>query len=98
MLLVLASDHHVVRVDCCVYPQEFGDLKTVVTRSELEDRTVDLVEALLVPVRRVLDETGMTKSMLDAVTLVGGGSRVPIIQEKVKKLLKREQLDSVSTR
>jgi molecular chaperone DnaK (HSP70) len=36
--------------------------------------------------------------MLDAVTLVGGGSRVPIIQEKVKKLLKREQLDSVSTR
>ena len=70
----------------------------MVTRSELEDRTVDLVEALLVPVRRVLDETGMTKSMLDAVTLVGGGSRVPIIQEKVKKLLKREQLDSVSTR
>eukprot|EP01045_Picozoa_sp_COSAG04_P017653 COSAG04_NODE_1577_length_6261_cov_20.494645_2_plen_784_part_00 len=72
---------------------EFGDLKTVVTRAELEEVTADLVEALLVPVRRVLDETGISKSQLDAVTVVGGGSRVPIIQEKLKKLLRREQLD-----
>lgn len=76
--------------------QEFGDLKTVVTRAEFEELTADLVEALLVPVRRVLDETGLSKSVLDAVTLVGGGSRVPIIQEKLKKLLKRDNLDSVS--
>ena len=60
--------------------------------------TTDLVEELLVPIRRVLDETGVSKSILDAVTLVGGGSRVPIIQEKIKKLLKRENLDSVSCR
>lgn len=77
--------------------QEFGDLKTVVTRAEFEELTADLVEELLVPVRRVLDETGLPKSVLDAVTLVGGGSRVPIIQEKLKKLLKRENLDSVSS-
>ena len=77
--------------------QEFGDLKTVVTREEFEELTADLVETLLVPVRRVLDETGVSKSTLDAVTLVGGGSRIPIIQEKLKKLLKRESLDSVST-
>ena len=65
--------------------QEFGDLKTVVTRAELEELSADLVEELLVPVRRVLDETGLPKSMLDAVTLVGGGSRVPIIQEKIRR-------------
>lgn len=68
------------------------------TRAEFEDLTADLVEELLVPIRRVLDETGAPKAMLDAVTLVGGGSRVPIIQEKIKKLLKRENLDSVSSR
>lgn len=72
---------------------EFGDLKTVVTRSELEEVTGDLVEALLAPLRRLLDETGMSKTALDAVTLVGGGSRVPILQEKIKKFLRREQLD-----
>lgn len=70
----------------------------MVTRAEFEDLTADLVEELLVPIRRVLDETGAPKAMLDAVTLVGGGSRVPIIQEKIKKLLKRENLDSVSSR
>lgn len=70
----------------------------MVTRAEFEDLTADLVEELLVPVRRVLDETGVPKTILDAVTLVGGGSRVPIIQEKIKKLLKRENLDSVSSR
>lgn len=42
----------------------------------------------------MLDETGVPKASIDAVTTVGGGSRVPVLQDKLKKLLRREKLDN----
>lgn len=71
-----------------------ADLATEVSRAELEALCGDLIDVMLRPVRRVLDETGVTRAEIDAVTIVGGGVRVPLLQEKLKKLLRREQLDT----
>ena len=45
------------------------------------------------PVRRVLDEAGVSKGDLQQVTLVGGASRMPLLQSEIKKMLRRETLE-----
>jgi hypothetical protein len=71
-----------------------ADLKTEITREGLEDIISGLVDVMLDPVRRVLDDTGVPRSDIDAAVIVGGGVRVPLLQERLKKLLKRENLDT----
>jgi len=55
------------------------------TRSKLEQLTADLVERSMGPVQQALDDAGLKASDIDEVVLVGGMTRMPAVQEAVKK-------------
>jgi molecular chaperone DnaK len=65
-------------------------LVTQFTRAKLEQLTGDLVERSMGPVKRALDDAGMKPSDIDEVILVGGMTRMPAVQEAVKKYFKKE--------
>ena len=60
------------------------------TRAKFEDLNKDLFDSTLVQVRNALKDAGLSSSDIDQVVLVGGSSRIPYIQELVKKELGRE--------
>jgi len=65
-------------------------LNITLTRAKLEQLIMDLVEKTLVPCRQALDDAGKTSAQLDEVVLVGGQTRTPLVQEKVKQLFGKE--------
>ncbi|MBR5338210.1 MAG: molecular chaperone DnaK [Lachnospiraceae bacterium] len=60
------------------------------TRAKFDELTHDLVERTAEPVKRALSDAGITASDLGKVLLVGGSTRVPAVQEKVKQLTGHE--------
>ena len=65
-------------------------LVTQLTRAKLEQLTADLVERSMGPVKRALDDAGLKPSDIDEVILVGGMTRMPAVQEVVKKYFGKE--------
>ena len=60
------------------------------TRAKFDELTADLVELTTEPVKRALSDAGITASDLGKVLLVGGSTRIPAVQEKVKMLTGQE--------
>ncbi|GIW65105.1 MAG: chaperone protein DnaK [Candidatus Parcubacteria bacterium] len=60
------------------------------TRSQLEDLTRDLVERSIDLVKKTLDEVGLKPQDIDDIILVGGQTRMPLIQDEVKKFFGKE--------
>jgi molecular chaperone DnaK len=60
------------------------------TRAKFEQLVEDLVEKSLGPCRQALADSGFSTSEIDEVILVGGTTRIPLVQEKVKDLFNRE--------
>lgn len=58
--------------------------------AKFEELTSDLVDKTLTPVREALNDAGLTASKIDKVLLVGGSTRIPAVQEAVKKLIGKE--------
>ncbi|MDD5468129.1 MAG: molecular chaperone DnaK [Anaerolineales bacterium] len=65
-------------------------LVMTLTRSKLEQLTTDLVERSLSPVRQALKDADLQPSQIDEVVLVGGMTRMPAVQEAVRKLFNKE--------
>lgn len=65
-------------------------LNLTIKRSKLEGLTRDLVEQTLVPCERALSDAGLKPSDIDNVILVGGQTRMPLVQEKVAEFFGRE--------
>lgn len=65
-------------------------LASTLTRSKLEQLTADLVERSMAPVRRALEDAGVTPTGIHEVVLVGGMTRMPAVQEAVRKFFGRE--------
>lgn len=61
-----------------------------IKRSKFEELTASLVDKTLVPVREALNDASLTASEIDKVLLVGGSTRIPAVQEAVKKLIGKE--------
>ena len=61
-----------------------------IKRAKFEELTSDLVDKTLTPVREALNDAGLTASKIDKVLLVGGSTRIPAVQEAVKKLIGKE--------
>lgn len=61
-----------------------------ITRSKFEALTQDLVEATITPVREALNDAGLKASEIEKVLLVGGSTRIPAVQEEVKKLIGKD--------
>ena len=66
------------------------------TRAKFDELTHDLVEATTVPVQNALKDAGITASELGQVLLVGGSTRVPAVQDKVKQLTGKEPSKSLN--
>ena len=60
------------------------------TRAKFDELTHDLVERTAIPVQNALKDAGMTASELSKVLLVGGSTRIPAVQDKVKQLTGHE--------
>ena len=65
-------------------------LASTLTRSKLEQLTADLVERSMAPVRRALEDAGVKPTGIHEVVLVGGMTRMPAVQEAVRKFFGRE--------
>ena len=65
-------------------------LDVTLTRAKFEELISDLVEATRVPVENALKDAGITADKLHKVLLVGGSTRVPCVQEMVKKITGKE--------
>ncbi len=65
-------------------------LDITLTRAKFEELTKDLVEKTMVPARQALSDAGLQPSQIDRVILVGGSTRIPAVQEAVKKLIGKD--------
>ncbi len=65
-------------------------LDYVLTRAKFEEMTADLVERCIGPFKQALSDAKMTEKDLDQVILVGGATRMPMIQELVRRLTGKE--------
>ncbi len=65
-------------------------LNITLTRAKLEQLVMELVEKTLGPCKRALADAGKTAAQVDEVVLVGGQTRMPLVQEKVKKFFGKE--------
>src|SRR3982751_6704526 len=65
-------------------------LDLTLTRAQFNNLTADLIEATAGPVRRAMEDAGLKAGEVDQVILVGGSTRIPAVQEKVKELTGKE--------
>ena len=71
-------------------------LNMTLTKAKFEDLISDLVESTLEPVRKAMKDAKLSKNDIDKVLLVGGSTRVPCVQELVKKELGKEPSKEVN--
>jgi heat shock protein 1/8 len=69
------------------------DFNSVITRARFEDLCSDYFRKTLVPVESVLQESGISKSQVDEIVLVGGSTRIPKIQNMLKKYFNDKELN-----
>lgn len=65
-------------------------LEVNLTRAKFEEISADLVERTMGPTRQALKDSGLSASEIDKVVLVGGSTRIPAVQEAVKKLIGKD--------
>ena len=71
-------------------------LNMTLTKAKFEDLISDLVESTLEPVRKAMKDAKLSKNDIDKVLLVGGSTRIPCVQELVKKELGKEPSKEVN--
>jgi molecular chaperone DnaK len=71
-------------------------LDVTLTRAKFNELTAHLVDATMEPVRQAMSDAGLTSSDLAKVLLVGGSSRIPAVQEAVKKITGQEGFKGIN--
>ncbi len=71
-------------------------LDLTLTRAKFNELTSDLVEKTMEPVRQALKDSGFSISQIDKVLMVGGSSRIPAVQEAVKKLIGKDPFKGIN--
>ncbi len=66
------------------------------TRAKFEELTRDLVEATIEPTRKAIADSGFSADEIDRVLLVGGSSRIPAVQEAIKRVMGKEPSKNVN--
>ena len=70
--------------------------EATLTRAKFNELTADLVEATMGPVRQALSDSGLKTSEINKVLMVGGSSRIPAVQEAVKKFIGKEPFKGIN--
>ena len=71
-------------------------LDITLTKAKFEDLIRDLVDSTVGPVKQALLDAGLTENDIDKVLLVGGSTRVPMVQEAVKKIINKEPYKGIN--
>ncbi len=71
-------------------------LDLTLTRAKFNELTADLVEKTMGPVNRALSDSGLNVSEINKVLMVGGSSRIPAVQEAVKKLIGKDPFKGIN--
>ena len=70
--------------------------EATLTRAEFDRITADLVERTMVPTKKALADAGLSVNQIDKVLLVGGSTRIPAVQEAVKKFIGKEPFKGIN--
>ena len=70
--------------------------EATLSRAEFERITVDLVERTIVPTKKALADAGLSVNQIDKVLLVGGSTRIPAVQEAVKKFIGKDPFKGIN--
>ncbi|NLZ35892.1 MAG: molecular chaperone DnaK [Clostridiales bacterium] len=70
--------------------------ETTLSRAKFNELTADLVEATIGPIKRVLDDAGLSPKDIDKVLLVGGSTRIPAVQDAVKGFMGKEPFKGIN--
>ena len=70
--------------------------EATLTRAKFDELTRDLVENTLVPTRDALRDSGLSASEISKVLLVGGSTRIPAVQEAIKKFMGKEPFKGIN--
>ena len=71
-------------------------LETTLTRAKFNELTADLVEATMGPVRQAMSDSGLKTSEINKVLMVGGSSRIPAVQEAIKRFMGTEPFKGIN--
>ena len=71
-------------------------MEATLTRAKFDELTRDLVDATMGPVRQAMADSGLTPAQLGKVLLVGGSSRIPAVQEAVRRFTGKEPFRGVN--
>ena len=71
-------------------------LDLTLSRAKFNELTADLVEKTMDPVRQALSDSGLSIGEINKVLMVGGSSRIPAVQEAVKKLIGKEPFKGIN--
>jgi len=71
-------------------------LETTLTRSKFNQLTSHLVEATLGPLQQALDDANLAPDRIDHIILVGGSTRVPAVQDTIRRFFSKEPIKSVN--
>lgn len=71
-------------------------LDLTLTQAKFNELTADLVEATIGPVRQALSDSGLSVSEISKVLMVGGSSRIPAVQEAVRKLINKDPFKGIN--
>ena len=71
-------------------------METTLSRAKFNEMTADLVEATMGPVRQATSDSGLTMNDIDKILLVGGSTRIPAVQEAIKKFSGKEPFKGIN--
>ena len=71
-------------------------METTLSRAKFNEMTADLVEATMGPVRQAMSDSGLTMNDIDKILLVGGSTRIPAVQEALKKFSGKEPFKGIN--
>lgn len=71
-------------------------LDVTLTRAKFDEITADLVEKTMVPTRQAMQDAGLTPDKIDKILLVGGSTRIPAVQDAVKKYLGKDPFKGIN--
>lgn len=71
-------------------------LEMKLTRAKFEEMTADLMDRTITPTKRALEDSGLKAGEIDKVLLVGGSTRMPMVQKKIVDLLGKEPTKGIN--
>ena len=71
-------------------------LEATLSRAKFNEMTADLVEATMGPVRQAMNDSGLSMNDIDKILLVGGSTRIPAVQEAIKKFSGKEPFKGIN--